>query len=151
MVWDNCVWYTAMVYIVWYTILWAVSMAWYGMGFNSGVVLFMCCIVTKFRALRQGRVWPGTQIGASFFFRGHTTWYRVNLHPQKIRSNSCLIFAQKDGFMFDGARLAEGAAYLARLRDDRALCRRMGEEGRIKVILRLIFWIKIISNVICFG
>lgn len=40
---------------------------------------------------------------------------------------------QEDGFLFDGTRLAEGAALLARLRDDRVLCDNMGERGRIKV------------------
>eukprot|EP00752_Nemacystus_decipiens_P016117 g14412.t1 len=39
----------------------------------------------------------------------------------------------KDGFLFDGTRLTEGAAVLARLRDDRVLCDKMGERGRIKV------------------
>eukprot|EP00903_Cladosiphon_okamuranus_P016331 g15061.t1 len=39
----------------------------------------------------------------------------------------------EDGFLFDGTRLAEGAALLARLRDDRVLCDSMGERGRMKV------------------
>ncbi|CAM9584100.1 unnamed protein product [Pylaiella littoralis] len=39
----------------------------------------------------------------------------------------------EDGFLFDGTRLAKGAAFLARLRDDRTLCSRMGERGRVKV------------------
>lgn len=43
------------------------------------------------------------------------------------------LFFQEDGFLFDGTRLAEGAALLARLRDDRVLCEEMGERGRIKV------------------
>ncbi|CAM9813108.1 unnamed protein product [Ascophyllum nodosum] len=38
-----------------------------------------------------------------------------------------------DGFFFNGDRLQEGAAQLKRLRDDRALCRQMGERGRAKV------------------
>lgn len=38
-----------------------------------------------------------------------------------------------DGFLFDGSSLTEGAAYLARLRDDRELSRQMGEQGRVKV------------------
>ncbi|CAM9121167.1 unnamed protein product [Ectocarpus sp. 13 AM-2016] len=40
---------------------------------------------------------------------------------------------EEDGFLFDGHRLAEGAAFLARLRDDRDLCASMGERGRQKV------------------
>ncbi|CAM9542510.1 unnamed protein product, partial [Hapterophycus canaliculatus] len=39
----------------------------------------------------------------------------------------------EDGFLFDGNRLAEGAAFLALLRDDRTLCTKMGEKGRAKV------------------
>lgn len=42
---------------------------------------------------------------------------------------------QVDGFLFDSNRLEEGAAYLARLRDDRQLCTDMGERGRVKVTM----------------
>lgn len=58
-----------------------------------------------------------------FFVRRN--WYRF--------AACCRFLMQEDGFLFDGMRLSEGAAFLVRLRDDRALCRRMGERGRKKV------------------
>ena len=57
----------------------------------------------------------------------------------EIFGGSCFLFyifisvLQVDGFFFNGDRLQEGAAQLKRLRDDRALCRQMGERGRAKV------------------
>lgn len=53
--------------------------------------------------------------------------------------SACFLF-QEDGFLFDGTRLAEGAAFLARLRDDRVLCAQMGERGRAKVGTQNMFW-----------
>lgn len=53
----------------------------------------------------------------------------VQLVPVPLR----YFVLQEDGFLFDGMRLSEGAAFLLRLRDDRALCRKMGEQGRQKV------------------
>lgn len=57
---------------------------------------------------------------------------RVLLWGNTRSSSDCFVH-QEDGFLFDGHRLAEGAAFLARLRDDRGLCASMGERGRQKV------------------